>query len=1129
MIRPYLAKHASIKYVVLVGGDDVIPQYRVPDATTLCNERAYAAGSYLTSSSPQLAAMLDAMVLTDDFYVDSQPTSYNGHALYIPDISVSRLVETPEEIAAQIRQFLDRDGILSGGSSVVTGQDFMTDGATRVRDILAAAGLQPNADADPTKDYLRSWAADDVRRDLLGGPADVGAVNAHFTHFGGISAAGYSAAKNGQSWAGEFLSSTDISGAGLFVGKLVVSMGCHAGLNVPDDRVALAVEPSSAVDPRLDIAQAMARKQGVLIGSTGYGFGDTEAISCTEALAGNFADEATSWEAPGASQGQAIGSALAAAKRQYLGSLSSVTPYDEKSSVEFTMYGMPQYRLACTTHAPSQGFQAGGISPQGAAFDFDTIPATGFTLTVSDQGTDTEYGATLKEANPDSAARYVVAYRTVNGVTSGDAEATLGTPIQPRVVIDLGLAGSNPVKAAIVSGGSYVDYSGFDPAISTVTGGWSGDIPELQIAPDGWWPTSPVTVSTINTPDGVEQRLIVLPGQFLATSAAGQPVVGTERLWSDLQVTLVRGAPADTLAPSVRSVSLTKVGDTVSAQVDASDDSGIARIDVTQFGVADAAHFTFTDADWTIGPGGTYDFSFDLPGVPAGEVRMTVEVRDGAGNINTVTDKGAAVTEPVVLDTTPPTTVDDADGAWHAAPVTVHFDAVDENGGSGVDYTEYRKDAGSWVTGTSVAVSGDGLHTVAYRSVDKAGNAENLRMCAVRIDGSSPSAIPLLTSPTHPVQWNGYVNDSPSFVWSAATDVISGVAGYSFVLDQVADTTPDTTVEELGTNAAFVGKAAGTWYFHVRAVDNAGNGGSTANYTVTIVAPVAPTLSGPNGGEYWAIGSSHDIIWTGATGDNVTMELSRDGAITWETVDASAPNTGSYSWTVIGAATNRARIRVTDAHGFSDASDADFTIAMFTANADYGVGSDPRSVAVGDFNGDGRQDLVAANYGGSSVSVLLGTGSGTFATEIDYTTGASPRCVAVGDFNGDGKQDIVTGNGHGYPYDMSVLLGNGDGTFSTNVDYTTDGPAYCIAVATLFGDGKQDVVVGCNGAQVSVLPGDGTGAFPSHVPYTTADTPTGGHRRLRRRWQDGLGDGQPADQQRERSVGERHRHLRGQD
>ena len=75
----------------------------------------------------------------------------------------------------------------------------------------------------------------------------------------------------------------------------------------------------------------------------------------------------------------------------------------------------------------------------------------------------------------------------------------------------------------------------------------------------------------------------------------------------------------------------------------------------------------------------------------------------------------------------------------------------------------------------------------------------------------------------------------------------------------------------------------------------------------------------------------------------------------------------------------------------------------FVARRDFGVGSGPRSVAVGDFNGDGAQDLAVANRDSNNVSVLLGNGDGTFQAAVNFGAGAGPRSVAVGDFNGDGE------------------------------------------------------------------------------------------------------------------------------
>ena len=79
----------------------------------------------------------------------------------------------------------------------------------------------------------------------------------------------------------------------------------------------------------------------------------------------------------------------------------------------------------------------------------------------------------------------------------------------------------------------------------------------------------------------------------------------------------------------------------------------------------------------------------------------------------------------------------------------------------------------------------------------------------------------------------------------------------------------------------------------------------------------------------------------------------------------------------------------------------------FQASRNFAAGFGPRSVAVGDFNGDGRPDLVVANNGDGNVSVLLGNGDGAFQAAVNYAVGDNPISVAVGDFNGDGKPDLV--------------------------------------------------------------------------------------------------------------------------
>jgi hypothetical protein len=140
----------------------------------------------------------------------------------------------------------------------------------------------------------------------------------------------------------------------------------------------------------------------------------------------------------------------------------------------------------------------------------------------------------------------------------------------------------------------------------------------------------------------------------------------------------------------------------------------------------------------------------------------------------------------------------------------------------------------------------------------------------------------------------------------------------------------------------------------------------------------------------------------------------------------------------------------------------------------------PTSVAVGDFNGDGNQDLAITNLNSSNVEILLGDGKGNFNTakNAPIAVGTEPTSVAVGDFNGDGKLDLAVANADDGT--ISILLGNGDGTFGGVTNFGVGIRPISIAVADFNGDGKSDIAVAnYSSSTVSVLLGDGTGSFPS--------------------------------------------------
>src|SRR5439155_18991020 len=119
--------------------------------------------------------------------------------------------------------------------------------------------------------------------------------------------------------------------------------------------------------------------------------------------------------------------------------------------------------------------------------------------------------------------------------------------------------------------------------------------------------------------------------------------------------------------------------------------------------------------------------------------------------------------------------------------------------------------------------------------------------------------------------------------------------------------------------------------------------------------------------------------------------------------------------------------------------------------------------AVGDFNGDGVPDLAVGTTSSTSISVLLGNGGGTFQAARFFASGSRPRSVAVGDFNGDGVPDLAVANfGSGTdsdPGSISVLLGAGDGTFQAAQPFAAGGTPVSVAVADFDGDGKPDLAV----------------------------------------------------------------------
>ena len=203
-------------------------------------------------------------------------------------------------------------------------------------------------------------------------------------------------------------------------------------------------------------------------------------------------------------------------------------------------------------------------------------------------------------------------------------------------------------------------------------------------------------------------------------------------------------------------------------------------------------------------------------------------------------------------------------------------------------------------------------------------------------------------------------------------------------------------------------------------------------------------------------------------------------------------------WLVLGDLNGDGKLDlVTDDYYTSSASvllgRGDGTFLPF---ATFPTDSDPAGLATGDFNGDGKLDLALAGFP-NTVSILLGNGDGTFQAPVTYLAGDYPLGVVSGDFNNDGNADLAVTNSGGNT--VSVFLGNGDGTFQSQLVYAVGNVPSMLNVADFNGDGNLDLAVDnttcftnpCSAGTVSLLFGNGDGTFQPHGDYLFGEFPYG--------------------------------------
>ncbi|MBL7797595.1 MAG: VCBS repeat-containing protein, partial [Saprospiraceae bacterium] len=233
-----------------------------------------------------------------------------------------------------------------------------------------------------------------------------------------------------------------------------------------------------------------------------------------------------------------------------------------------------------------------------------------------------------------------------------------------------------------------------------------------------------------------------------------------------------------------------------------------------------------------------------------------------------------------------------------------------------------------------------------------------------------------------------------------------------------------------------------------------------------------------------------DAAPTGATSATATANTNFTGVLsvnpaTGVVTVTDAKQAGTYTVTVTafdGGGSTTATFTLT-------VNDPNCSQGQFRGNTTVGVEQNPRGIALGDFNGDGKQDFAAANSASNSVSIRFGDGLGGFSGSTNVSVGTGPYSVAVADFNGDGKQDFAAANGNS-SNTVSIRLGDGAGGFTGSTTVTVGSNPFSVAVGDFNDDGIPDIATANYGsATVSIRLGDGAGGFTGSTNVAVGSFP----------------------------------------
>jgi hypothetical protein len=500
-----LKSFPGAKYLVLVGDDQVIPFARVADRTALAPESGYVAqdgyGKDISTTTVG-QALKDGQILTDDPLamlraVSPSDLAFQSDHVFIPDLAVGRLVESPTEIIKTISTFLSRDGVLdltqlNARKVLVTGYDFLQDSGEVIQERWKGALGKDSSDLVNGDLLGKTWKVDNLRAQLCGGgsPYAVTFLNGHATHDReGVPGGSF----NDGLPAGDIY--TDLCGSGQplnLEGGVIFAVGCHGGLSIPG---------SVAANHTLDLPQTFLSRGAVAyVANTGFGWGLLNGIGYAERLQQILAEEMT------AGGTVVTGDAVKRTKMRYFLETPRVDPYDEKSLLQWTFFGLPMYAVKTGIGATTSGKLAvtdrpaveriGPVvverrrletSPESATQIAKAGTQTGLPRFLTrldlriDFGPDTyvKRGASGIPLNQPGCSDRDGCYYTLNALNGVVDRATgmSDQPIEPYFIYDSRLSGTSQ-HGVLWKGGTFTEETGWTPVIARlVSNGAQGSSP----------------------------------------------------------------------------------------------------------------------------------------------------------------------------------------------------------------------------------------------------------------------------------------------------------------------------------------------------------------------------------------------------------------------------------------------------------------------------------------------------------------------------------------------------------------------------------------------------------------------------------------------------------------------------